>query len=172
MKTALLLSGGVDSVAVLVDERDSIDVCVFVDYGQPAAEPELVAATSIAASLDMPIIVVRARIPCRELGGAGPCVVPHRNLHLLLQTAIHTEASRIYIGATSGDQRDYEDCRQPFFDAAALALGVEVIAPALTWGRARCRRIVEFAGLSQYVWSCYAGHSDPCGKCASCLQDI
>ena len=170
MKTALLLSGGIDSLAVLITKRREIDLCVFVDYGQPAAEPEYTAADAVALSQMIHLVTVKARLPCSELSGDGPRVVPHRNLHLLLQASAHTRAERIFIGATAGDQRDYEDCRQPFFDAASVALGVQVVAPALAWNRERCFNIVRHAGLLPYTWSCYEGHSDPCGKCASCLQ--
>lgn len=171
MKTALLLSGGIDSAAVLIAKRREIDVCVFVSYGQPAAEPEFRAAEAIALSQMIYFLHVhRAHLPCVELSGDGPRVVPHRNLHLLLQASAHTRADRIFIGSTANDQRDYEDCRQPFFDAASAALGVQVAAPALAWSRERCVNIVRHAGLLPYTWSCYEGHPDPCGKCASCLQ--
>lgn len=172
MKTVLLLSGGVDSTAVLVARRQEIDSCVFVDYGQPATEPEFTAADAIASALRVQFVAIKARLPCIELQGNGPRVVPHRNLHLLLQASAHTRADRILIGATAGDQRDYEDCRRPFFDAASAALGVAVVPPALTWSREKCVNIVRGAGLLPYTWSCYEGHSDPCGRCASCLQDL
>lgn len=57
-QATVLLSGGIDSAAVLaLLKSQGMQVrCLFVDYGQPAAEQELAASSSIA-SLPSPMVV-------------------------------------------------------------------------------------------------------------------
>ncbi|WP_112313008.1 7-cyano-7-deazaguanine synthase [Pseudogemmobacter bohemicus] len=61
---ALLLSGGMDSIAVAFWQRP--EVAITIDYGQKAAEAELLAAAEVAKELNMRHEIVR--IDCRPIG--------------------------------------------------------------------------------------------------------
>jgi 7-cyano-7-deazaguanine synthase len=64
MRTAILLSGGMDSVALAYWKRPQ--VAITVDYGQAAAIAEIQAAAQICAELAIDHQVIR--IDCSELG--------------------------------------------------------------------------------------------------------
>ncbi len=64
MKTALLLSGGMDSVSIAWWKRPS--VAITLNYGQLAAEAEIAASRAICKQLNIPHHVVE--IDCRHLG--------------------------------------------------------------------------------------------------------
>jgi 7-cyano-7-deazaguanine synthase len=65
MKTALLLSGGMDSVAIAWWKRP--DIAITLDYGQKAAEAEIGAAKTICQSLDIEQHHI-VRVDCSTLG--------------------------------------------------------------------------------------------------------
>src|SRR5688500_9014701 len=64
MKTALLLSGGMDSIALAWWKRP--DLAFTVDYGQLAAAEEIDASAAICRELGTPHVVLR--LDARELG--------------------------------------------------------------------------------------------------------
>ncbi|WP_440506100.1 7-cyano-7-deazaguanine synthase [Serratia nevei] len=64
MKTALLLSGGMDSIAIAWWKRP--DIALTLDYGQYAAEAEIRAASVTCKSLGIDHHIIR--IDCRSLG--------------------------------------------------------------------------------------------------------
>ena len=64
MKSALLLSGGMDSIALAWWKRP--DMAFTVDYGQLAAAAEVVAARAVSERLQVPHYIIR--FDGRELG--------------------------------------------------------------------------------------------------------
>lgn len=64
MKTAILLSGGMDSIALAYWKRP--DIAFTIDYGQTPAEAEIRASKIVAEILDIEHIVIR--IDCKSLG--------------------------------------------------------------------------------------------------------
>lgn len=153
MKVVVLLSGGLDSAALLARSLKHGDHphCLAVDYGQ------------------------RHR---RELAGAAT-VVPARNLlfaTLGVAHALKVGARSVLLGAHKGDAAVYPDCREEFFralDAAAsVAYGVRVWAPFCTHDDKRVVAIyAQIAGVPiDLTWSCYAGGETPCGECGACCE--
>lgn len=63
MKTALLLSGGMDSIAIAWWKRP--DIALTLDYGQQAANAEIKAATATCEALGIEHHIIR--IDCRSL---------------------------------------------------------------------------------------------------------
>jgi 7-cyano-7-deazaguanine synthase len=75
---AILLSGGLDSVALAALMRPAL--AIAVDYGQTCARAELTAAKAVAAALSLRFLTVRAdcsSVGSCDLGGSrapvGPC---------------------------------------------------------------------------------------------------
>jgi 7-cyano-7-deazaguanine synthase len=181
MMQTLLLSGGIDSVAVLsiYDPRRTL----FVDYGQLAAPQERSASRRWAdrfgtEHFEITISGLALGAMLDRSGVPGPRVVQARNALLISCAANLCESGdEVLIGAQRGDAENYPDCRFGFIEkigeSFARAYGVAVSAPLIDWPRPRifaalAERHVEF----QSCWSCYAplpnGH--PCGQCDSCKQ--
>ena len=64
MKSALLLSGGMDSTAIAWWKRP--DLTITIDYGQKAAEAEKHASSQVAHALGIPHEVIT--VDCSSLG--------------------------------------------------------------------------------------------------------
>jgi len=64
MSTALLLSGGMDSIAIAFWKRP--DLALTVDYGQLSADGEIQAAEAVCKSLSIPHEIIT--VNCRSLG--------------------------------------------------------------------------------------------------------
>ncbi|MCD9027446.1 7-cyano-7-deazaguanine synthase QueC [Luteimonas sp. BDR2-5] len=135
-KAVVLLSGGMDSAAVvaIARERGFAVHALSVRYGQRHTS-ELVAATRVAAMLDVAAhktvdVDLRAfggsaltdDIEVPEAGGAGipSTYVPARNtimLSLALGWAEVLGAADIFCGVNAVDYSGYPDCRPEFIDA-------------------------------------------------------
>ena len=189
MKVVVLLSGGLDSAALLARSLKNGDAphCLAVDYGQRHRR-ELDAARAVAVHYGRPFEVVT--VPPTWLagssltGGGGEMtgaatVVPARNLlfaTLGVAHALKVGAKSVLLGAHKGDAAVYPDCREEFFrslDAAAnAAYGVRVWAPFCTHDDKRGVAIyAQIAGVPiGLTWSCYAGGESPCGECGACVE--
>lgn len=175
----LLLSGGMDSTAILVEHP--IDLCVFVAYGQPAQEQEREAATRISDLYGAPLKIVSVsplalRTMEDETGKPGPRVVPGRNAILLSIAANLTKpVGAVYIGCCLDDLQAYPDCGEPFIQAVSHALsvgyGVRVEAPLLYKTKQQIRQILAKNHRAYLLcWSCYTPvDGEPCETCNSCL---
>jgi 7-cyano-7-deazaguanine synthase len=101
---------------------------------------------------------------------SGSRVVPQRNA-TLLTVAANTGADRLIIGCNAEDQRDYLDCRPPFLEDMAAALGCIISAPLATYSKRQIVKVARRLGLARSdTWSCYLGGPVACGKCPSCIE--
>ncbi|MFN4185731.1 MAG: 7-cyano-7-deazaguanine synthase [Hyphomonas sp.] len=114
MKRALLLSGGMDSVAIAYWKRP--DLAITIDYGQRPAAGEVRAATAVCAALG-----IQHQVICVDIASLGSGDLsdrphaegapasewwPYRNQFLLTVAAMrcHSEsATRLMIGALRTD---------------------------------------------------------------------
>lgn len=109
--------------------------------------------------------------------------VPGRNtvfISLALSLAEAQQAEAIYLGINAVDYSGYPDCRPDYLAAfqqlATLSskVGVEGTAPQLIapliddYKVDIVRRAVRLGVPIAATWSCYAGGSEPCGRCDSC----
>lgn len=185
MKRGLLLSGGMDSVALAYWKRPAF--AYTVDYGQLAAEGEIRAAQIIAEELGIAHRVIH--VDCRALGsgdmaGQPPNTAapvsewwPFRNQLILTITAaraLDDSVGELMVGAVKTDGR-HADGRPEFF-ARADALfamqegGLRINAPALELDTVQLVRIsgIPFSLLA-WSHSCHtAGHA--CGTCRGCTK--
>src|SRR5690349_9850191 len=96
-RTAILLSGGIDSIALAYWKRP--DLAITIDYGQLPARAEIDAATAAARDLELEHDIVR--IDCRSIGSGdlagtlshavapAPEWWPYRNQLLITIAAAH-----------------------------------------------------------------------------------
>lgn len=180
---ALLLSGGMDSVALAYWLRPAH--AITVDYGQMAARGELEAASSVCRSLNIPHHVVR--VDCRALGsgdmagtaahGAAPASDwwPYRNQLLITLTAMRAitlNVDTLMIGTVRGDAGHLDGT--PGFVERLDALmryqegGLRVTAPAIAMSTAELIRTADVP-LSLLAWAHSCHVSDiACGTCRGC----
>lgn len=195
MRTAILLSGGMDSMVLLAylsNQRQTPRIAIGFDYGQRHVK-ELEFAERIAnhyrvinfARLPMP------HIPGSALTGSGEIprghyeapdqkatVVPNRNM-LMLATAcsrmVGCDYEAIYFAAHAGDAAIYPDCRRDFVEATdkamQLSCGIAIRAPFIGYTKRDIGSLARTLGVPlQMSWSCYEGGDAPCGKCGACVE--
>ncbi|MCU0777845.1 MAG: 7-cyano-7-deazaguanine synthase QueC [Akkermansiaceae bacterium] len=200
MKVCVLLSGGMDSVTVLYDALSSHDVlaCLSFDYGAKHNAREIPFAKLHAVRHGVAHHVIPLDFMNRlfksdllRSGGAIPdghyaeesmkqTVVPFRNgimLSIAAGFAESTGAEAVVIAAHSGDHAIYPDCREPFMQAMAAAIGqgtyanIQLIRPFIAMDKAAiARRGVELGIDFSETWSCYKGGDLHCGTCGTCVE--
>ncbi|RUR71066.1 7-cyano-7-deazaguanine synthase [Variovorax guangxiensis] len=183
MKTALLLSGGMDSLSIAWWKRP--DIAITIDYGQLAAEAELRASKAICAVLDIDHHILR--VDCRALGSgdmaggkADPNAPasdwwPYRNqllATLAAMKAISLGVSHLWLGTVKSDG-SHRDGTQEFVDALDRLLnlqegGMRVEAPAIELSTAELVRLARVP-LDQLAWahSCHKANV-ACAQCRGC----
>ena len=185
MKTALLLSGGMDSTALAVWRRP--DIAITIDYGQLSAEGEKRASSAVAAALGIEHHVISTNL--RALGSgdlAGSAALPisavrewwpFRNQLLITLAAMKGVAlgvGVIIIGALKSDGI-HADGRKDFVSAldAVLQLqegALQLSAPAIDMTAAE---LIRASGVSPELlgWSHSCHVSDyACGTCRGCRK--
>lgn len=185
VKTALLLSGGMDSTAIAYWQ--SPEVAITVDYGQRAAAGEIRSAEAVTATLDVEHHVLRADL--RALGSgdmAGSSSLsmapvtewwPYRNQALVTLAAMKAIAlgvNRLLIGTLKTDAR-HADGRPEFIRGLDALLRLQegeitLEAPAIELTAAE---LVRKSGVPMEVlaWahSCHIGEF-ACGLCRGCRK--
>jgi len=185
MKAALLLSGGMDSVALAYWLRPA--AAVTVDYGQAPAAGEIRAAAAVAEALDIRHEVIT--VDCGSLGSGDlinrpsaalapmPEWWPYRNQLLLTLVAmklVGEGVEQLWIGTVKSDSA-HADGTPAFVEAVSglLALqegGMQVCAPAIGMSSAE---LIQRSGIPRellaYAHSC---HTSPlaCGRCRGCCK--
>lgn len=185
MNVALLLSGGMDSVALAYWKRPGL--AYTIDYGQLAARGETRAATAVCAALGIRHRVLRAS--CAALGSgdmAGTARLalapmpewwPFRNQLLATLAggaAIADGVKELMFGAIRTDEA-HIDGRPEFFERISDLLemqegGIRVTAPALAMDAVQ---LVIASGIPMEIlaWShsCHVAEY-ACGRCRGCAK--
>lgn len=182
---ALLLSGGMDSIAVAFWQRP--EVAITIDYGQKAAQAEILAATQVARELNMQHEIIR--IDCRPIGSgdmAGNEAVavapvpewwPFRNQILITFAAargVVLGVREIMTGSVASDG-SHADGRPGFYQAMDAVThfqegNIRVTAPALGLSAAELVRISGIPrDLLAWAHSCHIGNL-ACGQCRGCVK--
>ena len=183
MKTALLLSGGMDSLCIAWWKRP--DVAITIDYGQLPAQAEITAAEAVCGALDIEHHVIR--VDCRTLGSGdltgAPADAnapasdwwPYRNQLLATLAAMKTISlgvTHLLLGTVRSDG-SHKDGTPEFVGALNSLLSMQegtmtVESPAIHLSTAQ---LVRLSGVpeSQLAWahSCHKANV-ACGDCRGC----
>ena len=182
-KKAILLSGGMDSIALAYWLRP--EVAITLDYGQRAAEAEITAATRVARILGMEHYVLR--IDCSSLGsgdlvGSEPISDapitewwPYRNqmlVTLALMKAIQLGVGELMVGSVKTDAQHLDGTPELYEQLSKLVSmqegEIKVTAPAIGLTTVE---LVQKAGIPDrilmYAHSCHTSNF-PCGRCHGC----
>jgi 7-cyano-7-deazaguanine synthase len=183
MKTALLLSGGMDSLAIAYWK--SPDIAFTSDYGQLAAKTEIAASTEICKALGIQHQVLT--IDCRKLGSgdmAGAVVDPlapasdwwpYRNQLLITLTAmkaISFGVTHLLIGTVKSDG-SHRDGTTEFVGLINQILmcqegGMQVEAPAIELSTSELIKLAKVPKqLLAWAHSCHKSNI-ACGQCRGC----
>ncbi|HET8899626.1 MAG TPA: 7-cyano-7-deazaguanine synthase [Rhodanobacteraceae bacterium] len=187
MGSALLLSGGMDSISLAWWKRPRF--AFTVDYGQLAAEAEIAASTAIARQLDLQhhVLTINARaLGSGDMAGASPDALapesdwwPYRNQLLITAVAMKAVArgaTELLLGTVASDGT-HRDGTKEFVDKVDALMacqegGLRVRAPAIGLNTAE---LVRTAGipLNMLAWahSCHKA-SVPCGQCRGCNKHL
>ena len=194
----IVISGGMDSVTMLYDYKDTIALAISFDYGSNHNSKEIECAAYHCNRLGIKHIVIPLNFFSQyfkssllEGDDAIPegdynednihsTVVPFRNgimLAIAAGIAESNELKRVLIANHGGDHTIYPDCRPDFIKAidAATQAGtynhVEVFAPYTNITKSDIARIGGRLGIDySKTWSCYRGGKIHCGRCATCLE--
>ncbi|KRF00594.1 7-cyano-7-deazaguanine synthase [Frateuria sp. Soil773] len=183
MKTALLLSGGMDSIALAWWKRP--ELAFTVDYGQLAATAEISASAAICSALDIPHTVLR--FDAKALGSgdmAGTAADPnapasdwwpYRNqllVTLVAMKAVATGVQRLWLGTVASDGI-HKDGTPEFFENINRLLshqegGIVVEAPAIGLRTVDLIRQSDIP-RSMLAWAHSCHKADvPCCNCRGC----
>jgi 7-cyano-7-deazaguanine synthase len=185
MRTALLLSGGMDSIAIAWWKRPAF--AITIDYGQKPAEAEIRAARAVAKTLGIEHHIVRfdlSSLGSGDMAGTEahslapvPEWWPFRNQMLLTvaaMKAIALGAKTLLIGCLVTDGRHADGT--PAFIAAMNGLfhiqegKLTVEAPAISLTAVE---LIQRSAIPEEVlaWahSCHKAN-EACGECRGCIK--
>lgn len=185
MTAALLLSGGMDSIAIAWWRRPQI--AITIDYGQAPAAAEIRAAAAVTADLGIEHVIITADLSALgsgDLAGAAPMAIapvrewwPYRNQMLVTLAAMKAIAlglDTILIGCLRTDEA-HTDGTTAFVDQIDRLLtlqegGLRLQAPAIGLDAVE---LIKASGVPPEVlaWahSCHVGEHS-CGYCRGCRK--
>lgn len=184
LRTALLLSGGMDSTSIAWWMRPHL--AITIDYGQKAAQAELLASTQVCKELGIAHEAIVA--DCGSLGSgdmSGAAVDqlaktsdwwPYRNqllVTLACMRAISRKIQILYIGVVRSDGESHMDGTMDFIrrmdDLVSLQEGgIRVVAPAIALSTTELiRRAGVPVSLLAWSHSCHKANI-ACGDCRGC----
>ena len=182
-KSALLLSGGMDSIAVAAWKHP--DLCLTINYGHKAAEGEIRAAALVCHDLGLAHEVIS--VDCSSLGsgdlaGLNPAKIapipewwPFRNQFLVtlaVMRAVSLNVTEVMVGSVRTDSTHLDGTPEFYrllHSVVAFQEGnIQVTAPAIYLTTAELiRRSGIKRELLAYSHSCHTGNL-ACGQCRGC----
>ena len=194
----IIVSGGMDSITLLYDCKDSIALAVSFDYGSNHNAREIPFARLHCRRLGIrhvviPLEFMHTYFKSSLLEGADAIpeghyaddnmkstVVPFRNgimLAIAVGMAESNGLKRVLIANHGGDHAIYPDCKPNFIaaiDSAAKAgtyVNVSVVAPYTNISKTDIAKRGKALGIDYAeTWSCYKGGDTHCGKCGTCVE--
>lgn len=187
-KTAILLSGGMDSIAIAYWKKP--DIAITIDYGQRCAEAEIRSASYVAERLGMEHHVIK--VDCSSLGsgclnGSEPLAIapmlewwPYRNqllVTLACMKAISLGVKTIYVGSIKQDGDRHKDGTKEFYDLISRLTefqegNIRIEMPASEMNTAdivRHYRVPLYLMLHSH--SCHTANV-PCLDCPGCVKNF
>ena len=196
--SAIIVSGGMDSITLLYDKKDEIALGISFDYGSNHNAREIPFAKMHCERLGIKHIVINLgfmhqyfKSSLLEGADAIPegnyadenmksTVVPFRNgimLSIAIGIAESNNLKKVFIANHGGDHTIYPDCRPEFIkaiDEAATAgtyVKVRIEAPYTNITKTDIARKGAELGINYAeTWSCYKGGEKHCGKCGTCVE--
>lgn len=194
----MVLSGGMDSVTMLHEYADQIDLAVNFSYGSNHNMRELECARLHCSQLGIELIEIDLSFIGKyfhssllegaeavpegdyDFDNMKSTVVPFRNGIMLAAAAGLAESHGldcVMIANHAGDHAIYPDCRGSFIDAMARAIaegtyeGISLKAPYTYLTKADIALRGKRLGIDYATtYSCYKGLAHHCGRCGTCIE--
>ncbi len=196
--SVIIVSGGMDSITLLYDKKDSIAIGISFDYGSNHNAKEIPFAKMHCERLGIKHITIdldfmQQYFKSSLLDGADAIpeghyaeknmkstVVPFRNgimLAIAAGVAESNELKNVLIANHAGDHTISPDCRPGFIAAidkatqAGTYVNVRVLAPYTNITKTDIAKKGKTLGIDYAeTWSCYKGGDKHCGKCGTCVE--
>lgn len=186
-KTAILLSGGMDSIAIAYWKKP--DIAITIDYGQKCADAEIKSAAFVARELNMDHHIIR--IDCSSLGsgclhGTEPLPIapspewwPYRNqllVTLACMKAISLDVKTIFVGSVKQDGDRHKDGTKEFYSLLSSLIeyqegGIKIEVPAAELTTSEIIRKYKVPlYLILHSHSCHTSNI-PCLDCPGCVKN-
>ena len=194
----MVLSGGMDSVTMLHEYADEIELAVNFSYGSNHNMRELECARAHCSELGIELVEIDLSFIGKyfhssllegaeavpegdyDFDNMKSTVVPFRNGIMLAAAAGLAEShglDTVMIANHAGDHAIYPDCRGSFIDAMARAIaegtyeGIALKAPYTYLKKADIALRGKRLGIDYTTtYSCYKGLEHHCGRCGTCLE--
>lgn len=196
--SAIIVSGGMDSITLLREKAKEIALAITFDYGSNHNKREAECAAYHCQQLGIehliiPLAFIGQYFKSSLLEGAEAVpdghyaaenmkstVVPFRNgimLSVACGLAESRGLSKVLIANHGGDHTIYPDCRKGFIHSMSEAMrhgtyiGVTVNDPYTGISKADIAGIGKLLGIDySTTYSCYKGGEKHCGKCGTCIE--
>ena len=196
--SAIILSGGMDSVTMLHEYADRIALAISFDYGSNHNAREIPLARMHCERLGIRHITIPLSFMPRYfrsslLEGAAAIpeghytaenmastVVPFRNgimLSIACGIAESNGLGKVMIANHGGDHTVYPDCRPDFIRSMSAAMEsgtdthVTILAPYTGITKTDIALRGKRLGIDYAeTWSCYKGEAVHCGRCGTCVE--
>lgn len=194
----MIVSGGMDSVTMLYEYAQSIDLAVVFNYGSNHNAREIECARHHCEKLGIELLEIDLSFigeyfHSSLLEGADAIpegdydfdnmkstVVPFRNGIMLSAAAGLAEShglTRVMIANHAGDHALYPDCRASFIKAMATAISegtydnIMLYAPYTLLTKTEIAMRGKELGIDySKTYSCYKGNEKHCGRCGTCKE--
>ena len=196
--SVIILSGGMDSVTLLYDKKNDIELAITFDYGSNHAQKEIECAKYHCQVLNIkhiiiPLQFIKQYFNSSLLQGSDAIpeghyadenmkstVVPFRNgimLSIACGIAENNGLHKVLIANHCGDHAIYPDCRAEFINSMSNAMTfgtyekVYIDAPYTNITKSDiAKRGNELNIDYSKTWSCYKGGNVHCGRCGTCVE--
>lgn len=199
LKSIILLSGGLDSTvsATIAKKKSNPLFALTFDYSHRAARMEIFASRKICKALQIKHKVVKIpffkefkkllmlqskNVSIRKFSNLKNIWVPNRNGLFINIAACYAEylgAKFIITGFNREEAAEFPDNKPQFMAAINHALmfstltKVKVRSYVSEYTKKQIYKLgLKYKAPLQYVYSCYLGKKEMCGKCASCRKLI
>ena len=172
-EVVVLLSGGVDSTACIhfYTELKRPTEGLFIDYGQPAAIPELRAAKRVVEYYSIPLRTLALQgVKSKKTG-----MIMGRNAFLVTVALLESVETNRVIASGIHAGTEYPDCSQLFIERMQAVIDLyrekrlQLASPFITWSKAEIYAYCKESQIPiELTYSCERGGASPCGKCLSC----
>lgn len=197
MKSIILLSGGLDSLACLAMTREkyNCELAITFDYGQKALDKEIEASKKICEFYNVEHKIIKldflkditqtALVSEKEVPqdyDMKAVWVPNRNglfLNIAGSFADSYGYNYIIIGANKEEGKTFPDNTLEFakrveaeFEFSTL-IQPKILIPLIEMDKEQIvKTVIDLKAPLELVHSCYLGGEKNCGKCESCLHLI
>lgn len=198
MNSAIILSGGMDSTALLHYKKSEIGLAITFDYKSKHNDQEYKMAKINTDKLGIEHLRIELhglaehlRSDLLKSGGQIPeghyahsnmkrTVVPFRNGIMLSIAAGIAEShglKNLLIGNHAGDHAIYPDCRLVFINRMREAIKrgtydeLNLESPFVNLSKAGIIKLANSTGIDwAETYSCYNGDDIHCGRCSTCFE--